>query len=887
MAAREQARVRVSALRERLDRAARYERLGWARRGALNEDTVLYESFSGNGMLCNPEAIFRALLAADDMRHLRHIWVLADFEQYASTIAEFANNPRVTFVKPDSVRYLTALASAKYVVNNATFPAMFAKREGQVYLNTWHGTPLKAMGFEVAGGGVDTGNVVRNLASADYLLAPNERTAQMYLSGYRMQNLYRGTLIEEGTPRVDRQFASDAERSRLRATLRERGVLLEDNQRVILYAPTWKGNFYSPNNDIKQLRQRIDAIKSQIDTNKYALLLKVHQQVYKFAVGQADLRPILVPNDTPTNAMLAVTDVLITDYSSIFTDFLATGRPVLFYSPDLDDYEGSRGLALPAQEWPGPVTTTIATLAEQINRLDSGSDDDPVVVYSAAYAAARERYCPREDGRASERVVDIVFRGKSAGYTLKQGFSDGRKSVLIYLGGMLPNGITTSALNLLDNMDHDRFDVSVCYPTTRIPERLELIESIHPRVRLFPRVGGLIGPKLQVRSIVATEGRSERRSHAADVERHRELLQGEWARMFGISRFDYIVDFSGYAAYWNKFLLQGHAPSYSIWLHNDLAADADLRPIHRANLRSVFGMYQFADHLVSVSRPLAEVNKTKLSEFAPPEKFTFARNTINYRRILHLAYGVTDTNAQLFEPSARGAITHPEHSAVLDGPKVEEFHPLNLPGSIDKLMTYHRIDDIRDEAERKATIARVLPPEPGVRTFVTVGRLSPEKNQARLIRAFDRIHQEHPDTRLVILGNGPSRAALEELVNELGLPDAVNLVGHLSNPYGVMARADCFVLSSDYEGQPMVLLEALVLGLPVVTTSFGSVRGALPEGYGRVVDRSVGALAKGMRAFLRGEVPSPPFDYVAYNRDATQEFYRAIGAERGTTTPPG
>ena len=89
MAAREQARVRVSALRQRIDRAARYERLGWARRGALNEDTVLYESFSGNGMLCNPEAIFRALLAADDMRHLKHIWVLADFEQYASTIAEF------------------------------------------------------------------------------------------------------------------------------------------------------------------------------------------------------------------------------------------------------------------------------------------------------------------------------------------------------------------------------------------------------------------------------------------------------------------------------------------------------------------------------------------------------------------------------------------------------------------------------------------------------------------------------------------------------------------------------------------------------------------------------------------------------------------------------
>jgi glycosyltransferase involved in cell wall biosynthesis len=76
----------------------------------------------------------------------------------------------------------------------------------------------------------------------------------------------------------------------------------------------------------------------------------------------------------------------------------------------------------------------------------------------------------------------------------------------------------------------------------------------------------------------------------------------------------------------------------------------------------------------------------------------------------------------------------------------------------------------------------------------------------------------------------------------------------------------------------MVLLEALVLGLPVVTTAFASVKDALPDGCGLVVDASVAALAEGMRAYLRGEVPNQPFDYVAYNREATEEFYRAIGA---------
>ena len=115
--------------------------------------------------------------------------------------------------------------------------------------------------------------------------------------------------------------------------------------------------------------------------------------------------------------------------------------------------------------------------------------------------------------------------------------------------------------------------------------------------------------------------------------------------------------------------------------------------------------------------------------------------------------------------------------------------------------------------------------------------------------------------------------------SELGLTSAVSLAGHQPNPYVIVANSDCFVLSSDYEGQPMVLLEALILGRSIVTTSFGSVRGALPEGYGKIVARETAALADGMRAFLRGEVPAKTFDYAAYNRAATQEFYTSIGAE--------
>ena len=110
----------------------------------------------------------------------------------------------------------------------------------------------------------------------------------------------------------------------------------------------------------------------------------------------------------------------------------------------------------------------------------------------------------------------------------------------------------------------------------------------------------------------------------------------------------------------------------------------------------------------------------------------------------------------------------------------------------------------------------------------TVAALRAEKNIARLIHAFATVRQTHP-SRLVIVGDGPERAALEHLATELGLAADVIFTGHLGRPEQALRHLDIFALSSDTEQMPLSLLEAMASGLAVAATDVGDIRAMLPE----------------------------------------------------------
>ncbi|GAA3893950.1 hypothetical protein GCM10022381_39500 [Leifsonia kafniensis] len=841
-------------------RAVPAEKYAFWRRRPVRARTVLYESFAGNGMLCNPEALFRALLSAPDQADLLHIWVLDSPRRHPAITAEFATHPRVRFVRYRSSAYFRALATSGYLINNATFPAEFSKRPGQTYLNTWHGTPLKQMGYDMPGGAIEAANTLRNFVAADFLLAANAFMAeQMYEKAYRLRGAYRGLIVEEGYPRIDRQFLTEDQQRRGREQLAASGIELGDldtgGREIVLYAPTWKGDSFStPDDDVLQLVEAVSEMQSLLG-ERYVVLLKTHQIVHRFAAHNAELRRILVSNEIPSNVVLGLSAVLITDYSSIFIDYLPLSRPIVFLAPDLDDYTRTRGLYFEPEEWPGAVCTTPAEVTAAIL---APLDMPESVAVTARASTWRDRLAAHETGSSARRVIDVVFRGQRSGYRVRPSSPDARPSVLLFIGGMLPNGITASAVNLLNSIDHTALDVSVQFAYPRGAAQLANQALINPAVRQFMRVGGMNGSKL-------THLRRKLAARRGDADIHRTnraqsaLWDDEWTRCFGDVRFDAVIDFSGYGPFWSTLLLHSPPAVRSIWLHNDMAAEVHRRVNGRESMKltlpEVFALYPEFDRIVSVSPGLTELNRRELSSYctARPEQFVTAPNLIDARRVAaSAAVSLRSLNEY-----------RTEIDSTADG---------TIDSTVDNTAT--------GEPE---WVTQLLADNDTV-WFVTVGRFSPEKNQARLLRAFAQVHARMPQARLTIVGYGPLRADLEQLVDTLGVRGAAFIVGPFANPFPILAASDCFVLSSDYEGQPMVILEAATLGLPIVTVDFRSVHDALPNHALHIVAQDDDALAQGMLEFMTGSVPAGTLDTTGYNAAALAGFLRATSLATGEMT---
>lgn len=348
------------------------------------ENAVFFESFYGRNASCNPRAIDREL--ARVAPGVTRYWSVVDLsvEVPDGAVAVVEGSPQ----------WWRARGSARLLVVNDWLRRRYERRPGQIVLQTWHGTALKRLALHRPG--FDPRRmvaVIRESRRWDVLLAQNPYAERILRKAYAF--LGRPIWVE-GYPRNDVLVTGDGAATRA-------ALGIAASSRVVLYAPTWRDDreqmvdFLDP----EQLARDIDAV----------VLVRGHSRTLLPGADTHGARVIDVTGYPDISDLLVVADALITDYSSVMFDYTATGKPIYFFTPDVDHYRGElRGFYFDLQAHaPGP---TVATQAELTAAL---TDDATAERYAGRYASWRDRFNARDDGHAAERVVARI---------LDQGFVD-------------------------------------------------------------------------------------------------------------------------------------------------------------------------------------------------------------------------------------------------------------------------------------------------------------------------------------------------------------------------------------------------------------------------------------------------------------------------------
>ncbi|GAB3675707.1 hypothetical protein GCM10027589_45800 [Actinocorallia lasiicapitis] len=371
-------------LRERLYPALRTQPL---------RDTVVYDSMNGRRYSCNPRALFEHL--RDEGRDLDHVWVSAD--------SQFPVPDGARVVRSGSREHVEAVARARYLVANNRMPRWFRKRDGQTYLQTWHGTPLKTLGFDVRtlAGSRDSAwaKIQQDVPQWDHLISPNPFTTPIMRRAYG----YEGSVLETGYPRND--LLNHPYRDLLAADVRDR-LGLPHGKKVVLYAPTWRDDLVVGRRQREQYGLALDLRRARAAlADDHVLLLRAHHHMGTGRAWRHRDDFVLDVCDYPDIAELyLVTDVLVTDYSSAMFDFAGTGKPILLFPYDLERYRDEvRGFYFDlAAEAPGPLLRTSDEVVEALRAGDDGSRKQAYLDFAA-------KFCPYDDGHAAERVIAEVW----------------------------------------------------------------------------------------------------------------------------------------------------------------------------------------------------------------------------------------------------------------------------------------------------------------------------------------------------------------------------------------------------------------------------------------------------------------------------------------------
>ena len=365
----------------------------------IKENVILFETFFGKSYSDSPKYIYEYL----QKNYPDKFKCVFSVKSKKTEIPYGCKKVRRFFPA-----YFYYAAVSKFFVFNVRQPIWMKKREGQVFLETWHGTPLKKLFFDIeevmSANPLNKLQIYEKSRDWDYLISPNRFSTDVFESCFMFD---RDKIIETGYPRNDPMHSDHIEEDMEK--IKEKLNLPKD-KKIILYAPTWRDDeFYGSGKYKFTLKLDLQKMQEEL-SDDYIVILRTHYYI-------ADIIDISEFEGFAYNFskypdivdLYLVSDILITDYSSVFFDYAGLKRPMLFFTYDIAKYRDTlRGFYFDIEkEVPGPLLFTTDEIIDSIKNID-----DVTVAYKEKYEQFYEKFCSLENGTSAKKVTDIVFFNK-------------------------------------------------------------------------------------------------------------------------------------------------------------------------------------------------------------------------------------------------------------------------------------------------------------------------------------------------------------------------------------------------------------------------------------------------------------------------------------------
>ncbi|MEG1408575.1 MAG: CDP-glycerol glycerophosphotransferase family protein [Terrisporobacter sp.] len=767
------------------------------------DKSILLESQHGRTFNGNMFYLLKELASNSLYEDYKIYYTVKDSNQ--KLVEDVLENYKLKGVKTlllDSKEYYRIVATSKYLFNDTSFLPFFIKRDEQVYLNTWHGTPLKTLGKKSHADSYILGNIQRNFILADYLLYPNEFTMNLMVNDYMIKNLSHAKILLGGYPR-NSIFFDGSIKNKVRDYYE-----IEDDIQIIAYMPTYRNHNVPLGKNIENtytLYHLLELDKKL--SEKQVMYVNIHplagQQInYKMF---KHIKPM--PKDFETYEFLAATDCLITDYSSVMFDYVLSKNKIILFTYDKNEYLENRGMYLDMNDLPFPMVSDTDNLAKEIASPKNYNDNYFI-----------NEFCKYDNLDICDKICRTVVLGEENLIKSKNLEKNNKENVLIYVGNMAKNGITASIKNLLINLDLKERNYYINYIPRKVKSHLTQFEELTSLVNYIPMQGKMI---LTFKEEVIYHLFSKGIISATTMSKYLdEAYKYEIKRLFGNASFSHAIQFCGYEK--SPIMKYSKIPCNNvIYVHNNMVEEIRTKSNQRKDVLSY--AYKEYDKVSLVTHDMME----SVDHFYSNSNKLVANNIIDYKRVLNLAQ-----------------------------------QPFSLDEDTKLNMNLNKFINILNSDSKK---------------FINIGRFSKEKGHLRLIDSFEKVWREHNDSYLIIIGGYGSlyKETLEYAANKI-CSDNIIIIKSMTNPFVVLKKCDYFVLSSYHEGFGIVIAEADILGLSVISTNIDGPKQFMIQNGGTLVDNSTDGLYQGMIDLINSNVKCMNVNYEEYNKNAIKQFNKLL-----------